>query len=265
MKASIIQTFEKVKLHPSLVQSVTNYVVMNNTANALLALGSSPIMAHAHEEMEEMSQIIDALVINIGTLDAYWVESMEMAVAAAQKYGKPWILDPVGAGASSYRNETLKKLLEKKPTVIRGNASEIMALAKMSVKSKGVDSTNSSDEAVEGAKLLSNTYGSVVCISGAIDYIIDGDRLVSIANGNPLMAKVTGMGCTATAVIGAFLGRENDPYLATVTAMGIMGVAGDIANEKAEGPGTLQLYFYDALYELTSDILMSKIKLEIYD
>ncbi|MCH7409307.1 hydroxyethylthiazole kinase [Belliella sp. DSM 111904] len=261
MKASIIQTFENFKSNPTLVQSITNYVVMNNTANALLAIGASPIMAHAHEEMSDMSQIIHSLVINIGTLDAYWVESMQKAASFANNNHKPWVLDPVGAGASAYRNDVLGRLLSQHPTVIRGNASEIMALAKESINSKGVDSSNSSDEAVSAAKLLSKAYGAVVCVSGEIDYVIEGERMASIGNGNSLMSKVTGMGCTATAIIGAILGGQKDAFLATLTAMAVMGVAGEMAYEKAVGPGTLQLHFYDALYELTPDVLERSIKL----
>ncbi|WP_291789345.1 hydroxyethylthiazole kinase [Cecembia sp.] len=240
----------KLKNQSPLVQSITNYVVMNNTANALLAAGASPIMAHAQSEIKEMVDIVSALVVNIGTLDEYWSESMLIAAAHAHAIQKPWVLDPVGAGATPYRNEVLAKLLEFKPTVIRGNASEIMALAKFNIQSKGVDSSNSSDEALEAGILLSMQTGAVVVISGEVDYIIDGDRVAKVKNGSPIMAKVTGMGCTASALTGAMVAIEKDILLASTAAMALMGVAGDIAAEKAKGPGTLQLHFYDALYAL---------------
>ncbi|UJP66194.1 hydroxyethylthiazole kinase [Mongoliitalea daihaiensis] len=250
------------KTQSPLVQSITNYVVMNNTANALLAAGASPIMAHAHSEVKDMLSIVGALVINIGTLDEYWYESMLMAAAHAHATQKPWVLDPVGAGATPYRNELLTELLAYKPNVIRGNASEIMSLASVNIQSKGVDSTNSSDEALDAGIQLSQQTGAVVVISGQVDYIIDGTRIAQVKNGNPMMAKVTGMGCTASALTGAMIALEKDYFLASTAAMVLMGIAGDIASEKAEGPGTLQLYFYDALYNLTAEMVEERMIVE---
>ncbi|SNR92718.1 hydroxyethylthiazole kinase [Belliella buryatensis] len=262
MKDAVISTFNHFKSNPTLVQSITNYVVMNNTANALLAIGASPIMAHAHPEMSDMSKIISSLVINIGTLDEYWVDSMMLAVDSANQNQKPWVLDPVGAGASAYRNEVLTQLLSKKPSIIRGNASEIMALASVNIQSRGVDSSNSSDEALQAGIELSNETGAVVCISGAKDYVIREDKISIVTNGHPMMAKVTGMGCTASALVGAFVGTGKDAFLATTTAMVVMGVAGDIAAEKAAGPGTLQLNFYDVLYQLTDEEFAKRMRVE---
>ncbi len=263
MKESIISTFQKLKSSPSLVHNITNYVVMNNTANALLAVGASPIMSHAHAEQKDMVNIINALVINIGTLDEYWVDSMLIAVDQANAVNKPWILDPVGAGATTYRNEVLSRLLEKKPTIIRGNASEIMSLVSINIQSKGVDSTNTSDEALEAGIQLSQKTGAVVCISGEKDYIIQNKKVAVVANGNALMAKVTGMGCTASAIVGAFAGVEEDYFLATTTAMSVMGVAGDMAAEKSAGPGTFQLHFYDALYQLKAEDLAKRLHVDL--
>jgi hydroxyethylthiazole kinase len=250
----ISELLSKLKSQSPLVQSITNYVVMNNTANALLAAGASPIMSHAKSEIKDMVNIIGALVINIGTLDEYWSESMLLAAEHAHSIQKPWVLDPVGAGATPYRNDILTKLLHFKPTVIRGNASEIMSLASVNIKSKGVDSTNSSDEALDAGVLLSKQTGAVVSISGETDYIIDGDRIAKVKNGNPLMAKVTGMGCTASAITGGMIALEKDHFLASTAAMALMGVAGEIAAAKSEGPGTLQLHFYDALYNLEQEV-----------
>ncbi|AGA76513.1 hydroxyethylthiazole kinase [Echinicola vietnamensis] len=262
MKESVINNLKTLREKGPLVQSITNYVVMNNTANALLAVGASPIMAHAKLEMADMVKIVHALVVNIGTLDEFWVDSMLLAAKEANERNTPWVLDPVGAGATPYRNETLTRLLTFKPTIIRGNASEIMALAKANVQTKGVDSTHSSDEALAYGKQLSKETAAVVCISGETDYIIDGERLTKVKNGHALMGKVTGMGCTATALIAAFAGITSDPYLATVAGMTTMGLAGEIAARKAEGPGTLQLYLYDALYHLKESEVKQWAKLE---
>lgn len=264
MKA-IISNLKKVREISPLVQNITNFVVMNNTANALLALGASPIMSHAYTESEDMVKIVQGLVINIGTLDEYWVKSMLIASKKAHEMHKPWVLDPVGAGATPFRNETLSRLLEFQPTVIRGNASEILAMAKENISSKGVDSTNTSQEALEAGKRLSISTQAIVCISGKEDYITDGVRVAEIANGDPMMAKVTGMGCTASALIGAFLGVEKDPFQATISAMAVMGVVGEIAAKQSQGPGTLQVNFFDALYNLTESQLTDSLKITIHE
>lgn len=251
---------ENLRKTAPLVHSITNYVVMNNTANALLAVGASPIMAHAQKEVADMVGIVHALVVNIGTLDEYWVESMSLASQRALELGKPWVLDPVGAGATPYRNETLSHLIGFKPTVIRGNASEILSLANVAVASRGVDSSNRSEEAVDAGKQLASQLGCVVCISGATDYVIDPYRVARIANGHEWMPKITGMGCTASVMVGAFLGVEKDPFEATLSAMTVMGVAGELAAQQAAGPGSLQMHFYDALFSLTDKQLVDMAK-----
>jgi hydroxyethylthiazole kinase len=263
MKEQLWNSVQAVRQQAPLVHSITNYVVMNNTANALLAAGASPIMAHAHPEMQDMVSICGALVINIGTLDEYWVESMELAITQAEALGKPWVLDPVGAGATPYRNTVLEKLITAhRPSVIRGNASEIMALARMSGQTKGVDSTHQAEEALQAARLLHETTGAVVCISGATDYIIKGDESIALQNGHPLMAKVTGMGCTATALIGAFCAAQpKDLFAATTAAMALMGIAGEMAAAAASGPGTLQLHLLDALYAISETDFLGRLKI----
>lgn len=262
MKEQLWSNIERVRSASPLVHNITNFVVMNNTANALLAVGASPIMAHAHEEIEEMVGLAGSCVINIGTLDKFWVQSMMSAVVAAKKLKKPWILDPVGAGATSYRNHVISSLIQFDPTVIRGNASEIMSIAYQNTISKGVDSTNQSTEAIEAALLLQGQTGAVICISGSRDFIISDQSIVKLSNGHPLMAKVTGMGCTATAIIGAFCALPDiTPLDATVSAMALMGVAGEIAAAKASGPGTMQLNFLDALYNITMNDFTSRLKI----
>lgn len=250
-----------------LVHNITNYVVMNNTANALLAAGASPVMAHAHEEMADMVAIAGALVVNIGTLDAYWVESMQKAILQAKALNKPWVLDPVGAGASAYRNNVLIQLLHThSPAVIRGNASEIMSLAHTSAATKGVDSTHSSEQALRAAQAVSNTFHSVVCVSGETDFIVFENTVTGISNGDVLMTKVTGLGCTASALTGAFCAVAEGHYKeAAIAAMALMGIAGEMAAEKAAGPGTLQLHFLDTLYNITEEDFTTRIKLATYD
>ena len=263
MKELIWKEVLSVRNHAPLVHSITNYVVMNSSANALLAVGASPVMAHAHEEVEEMVNIAGALVINIGTLDEYWVESMNLAIARAEQLKKPWILDPVGAGATAYRNRVLQQLISvSQPSVIRGNASEIIALDNMNEHTKGVDSTHASREALSAAWNVCKTTGAVVCVSGEKDLIIHHNKITSLSNGSPLMAKVTGLGCTATALIGAFCAVCSDYFLATNAAMSLMGVAGEIAAETANGPGTLQLNILDVLYHITEEELLQRLKME---
>jgi len=252
MKERLWNYFSQVRNTSPLVHNITNYVVMNTTANALLAAGASPVMAHAQAEVKDMVGIAGALVINIGTLDEYWADSMRQAIQQAELTGKPWILDPVGAGATPYRNEFLNELITRfHPSVIRGNASEIMSLAQTSVKTKGVDSTRETDEAIGAAISLNQLSGAVICISGATDHIIHKGRSAALKNGHPLMAKVTGMGCTATALTAAFCAASPaELFEATIAAMAVMGVAGERAAAISQGPGTLQMHFLDLLYTL---------------
>ncbi|MFD1553387.1 hydroxyethylthiazole kinase [Putridiphycobacter roseus] len=245
-----------------LVHNITNYVVMNNTANGLLAIGASPVMAHAIEEVEDIVSISSSLVINMGTLSKKWVESMIMAVKKAKTSGTPFIFDPVGVGASKYRMETAQILIKSAtPDVIRGNASEIMALAQLASISKGVDSSMDGQDAVAGGIELSKKLNNTVIISGAIDYIITGDKISTIENGSPLMSKITGMGCTATAIVGACIAVENDMHTAAIAGMGIMGIAGDMAASASKGPGSFQVNFIDALYLLNETTIKAKLKL----
>jgi hydroxyethylthiazole kinase len=246
-----------------LVHNITNYVVMNNTANALLAVGASPIMAHAQEEVREMVQISSSLVINIGTLSPAWIQAMEIAVDQAQKTKTPWVLDPVGYGASAIRNQTVADLCKiAPPAILRGNASEIMGIAAQAGAIKGVDSTAASHEALEAARLLVNVWNNTISISGAVDHVASAGRLTQIHNGSALMTQVTGMGCTATAINGACLGVCDDTHLAAVSAMALMGVCGNMAAEKAQGPGSFQMHFLDALYQISPDDLEQRLKLE---
>ena len=248
-----------------LVHNITNYVVMNNSANALLAIGASPVMAHWEDEMAEMTAIAGALVINIGTLDSRWISGMKAAGMAASRRGTPIVLDPVGAGATSQRTAAVVELIELcKPTIIRGNGSEIMTVASAwskhlgssaqdaeeSSRSKGVDSSASSDDAVQAAIRLAQQSGAVVVISGATDYITDGKVVHTVEGGDEIMTAVTGMGCTATALTGAFAAVCKDPMTAAVAAMAVMSAAGEKAAAQARGNGSMQMHFLDELYNL---------------
>ncbi len=247
-----------------LVHNITNYVVMNSTANALLAIGASPVMAHAVEEVEDMVQIAAAvggsLVINIGTLSERWIAAMEKAMRAARSARVPIVLDPVGVGATRYRTETARALIAAAPpAVIRGNASEIMALAAYDARTKGVDSAHGSEAAREAALKLASASAAVVVVSGATDLILDGAREESCPFGHPLMTKVTGMGCTATALIGAFAAVNQDPFAAAAHAMAVMGICGERAAIRASGPGSMQMHFLDVLHMLDITHLRARV------
>lgn len=234
-----------------LVHNITNFVVMNITANALLACGASPVMAHALEEVEEMVALAGALVLNIGTLTPQWVQSMELAGRRANELKVPVILDPVGAGATRLRTEAAQRLLKRvQVSVLRGNASEVLALAKAGGGARGVDSVDDVDQASETARHLAWNLGAVVAITGPRDLVTDGKTIWRVANGHALMGSVTGMGCTATAIMGAFLAVQPDPLAAAVEGLAYLGLAGQRAAELSRGPGSFQVAFLDELSAL---------------
>ena len=250
--SSIWKDIERIREKSPLVHNITNYVVMNTTANALLALGASPVMAHAETEVTDMVNIASALVINIGTLSDPWIRAMTMAVDQAKERNIPIILDPVGVGATPYRTLTAKNLINAAyPSIIRGNGSEIMGLCEEGASTKGVDSTSSSDLAIASAKGLNKEVGSVICITGETDYILSQKGMIQVKNGHPMMTRVTGLGCTATAICGAFAAVNPDYFLAAAHAMAVMGIAGEIAAQTAKGPASLQVNFIDTLYQLS--------------
>jgi len=254
---------ERIRAEGPLVHNITNYVVMNTTANALLALGASPVMAHALEEVEEMVGLARALVLNIGTLSAEWVDAMTKAGVAARRRGIPVVLDPVGAGATAYRTRIARGLLaEVRPTIVRGNASEIRALAIAESGTRGVDSAHASEEAVDAGRALARAHGCVVSISGAVDVIVDGAQTARVRNGVPLLARITGSGCTATALTGAFAAVNASPFQAATHAMAMMGIAGEIAAESAGGPGTFQALIFDALSGASRQELERRARIE---
>ncbi len=261
--SNIYQSIEEIRKQAPVVHNITNYVAMNNSANALLALGASPVMAHAEDEMEEMVGIAAALVINIGTLSEAWISSMFEAAHQARIKGIPIVLDPVGAGATSYRTQTARELISSEPpSVIRGNASEIMALFDNKAKTRGVDSAANSGDALAIAKKISAESNCVVCVSGQTDYVVGCDKVIKIHNGHPLMTRVTGLGCTASALCGAFVAVEKDAHVAVAQAMAVMGIAGEMAAQRAAGPGSLQMHFLDILYGLEQEDISRLFKVE---
>lgn len=261
VEADFAAALSAIRNSAPLIHNMTNIVVANVTANALLAIGASPAMVENTEEAAELAAVAGAVVVNLGTLSPDWAAAMRLATQRAQAAKRPWLLDPVAVGALGYRTRLAIDLLQHQPAIIRGNASEISALSGQASGGKGVDSTLSSDAAVEAARGLARNSGAVVVISGAVDYVTDGTRLVGIANGHPIMSRVTGMGCTASAIGGAYLAVSEDPFLAAVLTMVTMGVAGEAAYAKAPAPGSFQTAFIDALYQLEATDLVQGMRL----
>jgi hydroxyethylthiazole kinase len=249
------QLHAKLRQERPLVHNITNFVVMPLSANVLLALGASPAMVHAVEEVEDFVAISAALVVNIGTLSPPWVEAMQRAAARAVALSKPWVLDPVGCGATPYRTRVAAELALQKPTIIRGNASEILSLAGASASGgRGVDSTAGSDSAVSAAAELAKRTGAVVAVTGAIDYVSDGEQLVAIDSGAELMTLSTGLGCALSATAAAFAAVA-PPMAAACAALAVYGAAGKHAAKSCNGPGRLPAELCDALYKMDVKLL----------
>lgn len=258
------QDVADVRASVPLVHSITNFVVMNFNANVLLALGASPVMSHAHEEVAEMASIAGALVLNIGTLEPNWIAAMKLAQSAARMRNIPMVLDPVGAGATAYRNASLKELIaHERPSIIRGNASEIMSVAGLASATKGVDSSAGSDQALHSAFELAQSIEGVVCVSGEVDCVVDAQgRVVSLHNGHVWMTKVTGVGCSASAMVGAFAAVQSDAWRATVSAMAYLGVAGELAYELSAtaGVGSFQVHLLDVLQTMSFEQFSARLR-----
>ncbi|MBT2689706.1 hydroxyethylthiazole kinase [Bacillus sp. ISL-47] len=254
----ISSLLEKVRAANPLVHNITNVVVTNFTANGLLAIGASPVMAYAHEEAADMAKIAGALVLNMGTLTEKEVQSMLIAGRSANEHGVPVIFDPVGVGATPYRTETAKKLLkELNISIIRGNAAEIANAAGQAWKIKGVDAGEAQGNTTELAGKAAKELGTIAVITGKQDVVSDGVSTYTIKNGHPYLTKVTGAGCLLTSVIGAFSAVEKDPVKAAVAALVVYGTAAEMAAEATndKGPGTFQIEFLNSLFNITaSDI-----------
>jgi len=244
-----------------LVHNITNFVAMNVMANVLIGIGASPAMVHAREEAAEFAGLAQALTVNIGTADADWAAAMEETAAVMHDAGRPWVFDPVGVAATRFRRDLSARLLELKPTVVRGNASEILTLAGLGGAARGVDAGDSVEAAEAAARALAARTGGVVAVSGPVDFVTDGTRAARVANGHPMMARITVMGCSLNGVIAAFC-VDQPAFEATLAALAAYGLAGETAGQRAEGPGSFQPAFLDALYALTPEALDAGARIE---
>jgi len=249
-------TLRELRERKPLVHQITNYVVMNETANATLALGALPVMAHAREEVEEMVGLASALVLNIGTLSDQWIEAMLLAGSAASARGIPVVLDPVGAGATAYRTDTARRILgEVRVTVLRGNPGEVATLVGADAEVRGVESIATGLQPAELAR-EAGQLGIVASVTGPVDHVSDGERTLAVANGHPLLAAVTGTGCISSALTGCFLAaKPEEPLEAAAEALAALGVAAEDAADDAAGPGTFHARLYDALAALDPETL----------
>ncbi|TGM11499.1 hydroxyethylthiazole kinase [Leptospira selangorensis] len=248
----VVSDLAEVRKNAPLTHVLTNIVVTNWTANVLLAAGASPAMVIAEEEVSDFATIAGGVLINVGTINSFDAKAIKAAAIAAQKAGTPWVLDPVAVGALRYRTEIAKDLLQYKPTVIRGNASEILALAGAVGGGKGVDSTAASSDAVPLAKELATSTGAIVAISGEVDYITDGKETIAVPGGHILMTKVTGVGCSLGALIASFLGVQKDALRAAVSASAVFAIAGSRAAERSSGTGSFAVAFLDELSTISA-------------
>ena len=257
-------TLGAIREQKPLVHQITNYVVMNETANATLALGALPVMAHASEEVEEMTRLASSLVLNIGTLSGHWVEAMLLAGGAATARRIPVVLDPVGVGATEYRTATARRILDLVGvTVLRGNAGEVATLVGADAEVRGVESIAAGVDAAELAREAAGRFGLVTSVTGPIDHVSDGERVLAVANGHALLSTVTGTGCMSSALTGCFLAAKPDqPLEAAAEALAAFGVAAEDAAAGAQGPGTFHARLYDALYALDPVELDGRTRIE---
>ncbi|MDQ2960697.1 MAG: hydroxyethylthiazole kinase [Candidatus Dormibacteraeota bacterium] len=248
-------SLRRLRAAPPLVHQITNFVVMNETANATLALGGLPVMAHAPEEVAEMASIAGALVLNIGTLTTEWVDSMFLAGRAANSAGVPVVLDPVGVGATRLRTESARRILrEVQVTVLRGNLAEVATLAGLSAEIRGVEAIGAADDIADIARAAASTLGLVAAVTGPVDAVSDGDVVLRVSNGHPMLATVTGTGCIASALTGCILAVNRDRATgAAAEALVLLGIAGEDAAVGARGPGSFHVNLYDALAALSPD------------
>ncbi|MEN3202265.1 MAG: hydroxyethylthiazole kinase [Atribacterota bacterium] len=248
-----------------LVHHITNIVAANDSANAMLALGALPVMAFAQEEVEEMVAQAQALVVNLGTLTVNLVESALKAGKRANDLGIPVVLDPVGAGATRFRTESALFFLHRiRVTILRGNVGEIKALLGLSSRMRGVESEEDEANRASIAREAGGTFSTVSVVTGAVDFVSDGTRVVAVHNGHPMLTRVTGTGCVATSLCGAFVGAVGDPFLASLAALGFLGVCAERAISFATGPGSFRMHLFDAMYTLQEDEFAEKLCLEVF-
>lgn len=238
-----------------LVHCLTNTVVQTITANALLAAGAAPAMVDAPQEAADFAAVASAVLINVGTVHERTAEAMRLAARAAGRAGTPWVLDPVAVGALPYRTALAGELVALRPTVVRGNASEVMALAGAGTGGRGVDSTAGADDAAKAAADLARRTGGVVAVSGEVDLLTDGERAVRVGGGSALLTRTTGAGCALGALVAAYLAVTDDPLAGAVAAHAHVALAAERAAAAARGPGTFAAAWLDALDAVDGDTL----------
>lgn len=235
-----------------LVQCVTNFVAMNIAANTLLAAGASPAMVHDARESGEFAAIAGALTINIGTLSPEWLGGMRAAAEGAAAAGRPWVLDPVAHFATDFRRRATAGLMALRPAIVRGNASEILALGGAAGQGRGADSGDPVAAAEAVAVALARETGAVIAVTGAVDFVTDGARSARVHGGSELMPRVTALGCALTCLVGAFAAvRPGAPFEATLAGLAMFAAAGETAGAQAAGPGSFGWRFLDALAAAT--------------
>jgi len=249
---------DELRAHAPLVQCLTNAVVVNFTANALLALGAAPAMVDLPGEAGPFARVAGGVLLNLGTPAAEQREAMLEAAAAANDAGTPWVLDPVAIGALPVRTALAGALRELRPTVVRGNASEIIALAGGGSGGRGVDAADAVEEAIPAARSLARQTGAIVAVSGPVDAVTDGRELIRVANGDALLTRITGGGCALGAVMAAFAAVAEDRLAGTVAALTVYTVAAELAAERSAGPGTFGAAFLDTLASLDGDALSAR-------
>ncbi|MCY4305633.1 MAG: hydroxyethylthiazole kinase [Aestuariivita sp.] len=248
----------ELRLQNPVIQCITNYVAMNISANVVLAAGASPAMVHAEEEIADFTPLSNGLSINVGTLSSPWIISMKKAAAMANEKKIPWVLDPVAHFISSYRAQATKDLLNLRPVILRGNASEILTLAGKAGAGKGADAGDSVEDAQEAGRFLAAQFGTVVAISGLIDFVTDGSREARVEGGSSIMPQVTALGCAQSALMGAYA-AVGPAFEAALSALAHFKVSGTVADGTASGPGSFQVGFLDALATTQPDQLQDVI------
>jgi hydroxyethylthiazole kinase len=246
---------EALRCAAPLVHCLTNTVAQTLTANALLAVGAAPAMVDAPEEAGDFAAVASAVLVNVGTVHARTAEAMRLAARSAGTAGTPWVLDPVAVGALAYRTELAGELVGLRPVVVRGNASEVMALAGAGAGGRGVDSLAGADDAAAAATALARRTGGVVAVSGEVDLLTDGRRTVRVGGGSPLLTRTTGAGCALGALVAAYLAATEDPLTGAAAAHAHVALAAERAAASATGPGTFTPAWLDALDAVTADDL----------
>lgn len=257
-----------VRAKKPLVHHITNYVTVNDCANITLAIGGSPVMADEPADALDIVSIASAVVLNMGTLNERTIPVMLAAGQAANARGIPVVFDPVGAGASKLRNETAAKLLgEVTLAAVRGNISEIRFLAGLQSHTKGVDASDAdimgTGDAKQAAKSLAKRTNGIVAITGATDIVTDGEKVVSLSNGVPMLGSLTGTGCMCSSLIGCYLGANpKEPFESVTAALLSMGIAGEIAHERAGhlGSGSFRAALHDAMSRMDAATLEERAK-----